>query len=358
MNISGRNVFLNINPLGDLVMASVIVRALQSMGAIVTMRVPGFALDMARLLDVPVMSNKEEILGADPLVVELGKYLQNDVHFGSLPDDGYVSVYDIDRTHSDGGSFGHLCQWMAVYTAETLGIEPFEVNPTDIQFRMTTNLIMKATEIITQQLPNAGGKPIVLFSVAAGSNNRILPPGVVLAVISQLGDDFCPVLLAPLPNDVPEFEQMDVPKLKCDLVDLPAVLTSVDALVSTDSGPTHIAAAGIQGCVLANGRELEARGGMTIDPKRLIMGVGSSHPLSLVYAGNQFVQVPQGVCPVMPCGAHGYGDPNRTRFEGRQLYFIGQSACIFPEYSETLLAPCMKAVSPEEIVEKVRAAVA
>lgn len=342
-----KKVILDIAPLGDIMMMRAVSVALKGLGWEPTIRVPDFALSLALQMQVPVIGAKEEVEGVT--VLKMGDYLNYDTHFESLPM-AFRSSRDILRPNGAADPLGHLCQWMGVHAATLLGIEPFAVDPGEVRLALTADSLISGETLLREQVQS--NKPTVILSVGAGSQNRILPPGVILEVIELLGNDAQAVLLKPLPNGLPGFDGIDVPYVECkNLALLPAFLFCADAVVSTDSGPFHIAAAAIQGA-RSEGESFD------LEEKSLILAAGSSSPYTLLYKGNQFVQAPASSCPILPCGRHGYGDTIPARMDGHQFFEIKNSLCIYPEYTATGLAPCMKAISAEQIVAKVREAIA
>lgn len=343
-------VVLTTAPFGDTVAMSAVVKGLEQKNIPAVLSVPEGRLSLAEHMRVSVAPQGAAL--ENTVSVEMGDYLNNDVHFRPLPDRRFKAAGDIPRLNQAGQELGHLSQWMAVQIAEKLKIEPFPVDPAEAKIFLTAEQLLVGQKLLCEQVGT--DKPVVLIAPDAGSPNRVIPPALIRQIMERLGRDIEVALLEPLPKPelIAGFDKIEVAHVKSSLAEWPAVLAAAKAVVTADSGSFHVAAAVRQGSA---GEAQKA--GLRLHPEQVILVAGSSNPLALIYRGNQYVVPPKNVCEVIPCGRHGYDQEKPNRLQSLPLHMIEKSACIWDDYPKTGLARCMAAVSPDEIVAKVRQAI-
>lgn len=235
--------------------------------------------------------------------------------------------------------YGHLCEWMARLCSLQLGLE-IQASRDNVRIPLSRDEINHGREIIRSD------KPVVVLAPVSNTKNRNIPVATVLEIARGLDNAATTCLLAPIPDQYADLGLTVVGSK--DLRIAAAALLAVDAIVTVDSGPLHLAAAAIQG-------NLDAKGA---NPEKLVVVLGSSHPNVVSYEGNQIVQGGQEVCQIAPCGIHGYYPNSEYSQElGYPVFSTGlekdKSGCIMPNYGQVETASCMMTIDPNEITQKV-----
>jgi len=315
--------------IGDAIMVSALQKQLNDLGCVTGIISKGFTLPLWKGLESVVMYNLEDQVED---FVDLSGYLR---HFP------YSSLLPGEMTEED--RYGHLCEWMAYEFLEKTR-EKLDVSRDDVRIVLTPEEIEFGRDVIYEK---SNGKPVVILSPYSTAKNKNLIMEKLKRLVKILSEFSTVCQLEPFEDD--QHVENTVPVGDRNLRKSSAILLASQAYLGVDSGPSHM----INGAIQGNQERLID--GVSGDPSRVIMVVGSSRPYSVSYEGNQTV-FNDGGCMVAPCGAHGYW-PLEKYEEFFEKQFFGtdgdKSGCVFKNYSKAEVPSCMD-FSVDEVVERVR----
>lgn len=215
--------------------------------------------------------------------------------------------------------YGHLCEWMARVCSQQLGSD-ITASRDNVCIELTQDEISKGKTL----LPS--GNPVVIMAPVSSTKNRNIPVQTIRQISENLRGIATACLLSPVPE---QYLTLGLGVIGSnDLRIAAAALLAADVVITSDSGPLHLASGAVQG----NQESLNA------NPKKIIAVLGSSHPEVVTYLGNQVVTSAKIECEIAPCGAHGY---------------TSAPECVLPNYRLVETASCMMAISADEVTQKV-----
>lgn len=240
--------------------------------------------------------------------------------------------------------YGHISEWMGLIVSQQLGMN-LEVSPDDVKIKLMRDEIEQARDRLYTLSKETNRLPVVIIVPGASTKNRSLTSMQAEAIASRLKGTATPLLLEPLHD---RYSAIDILRVGGNLREAAALLLAADSVVTVDTGPLHITQAGMQGNL-----EIAQALGISVDPRKLVVALGSSRPEVVAYKGNQAVHASAG-CPVSPCGLHGEAALGGIgKFQIPLHVSDDKSACIYPGSKQLETAPCMESVPAGEIVEKV-----
>ncbi|MBI5072401.1 hypothetical protein HZA99_01135 [Candidatus Woesearchaeota archaeon] len=350
-------IFLSTGAIGDMVIASALHAPFYerdiSMGIVSAEFTRGLWQHFGNTITYAY--GKDKVLPefpTDAVVVDIRNYLRHLPHSQNLPQ--WLTKQEEKRK-------GHLCEWMAYEAAtacpgiERILKETFKVTRDDVQIILTEEEIEEGKARINEIRKESNNKLVTILAPYSNTENRNMGMRQLEEVVVGLQDTTTVCQLEPFqPAD---YVVGTKPVGDRDLRKVAALLLAADAYIGVDSGPLHI----INGAIQGTGWYSHKLDGKR-DPAKVFVVLGSSHPDVVAYEGNTIITAltSHAVCPVAPCGAHGYVAPEEYGKYFGEIFHPSRkegdkSGCIYQEHDFPNTAPCMSAVSSEQIVEAVQA---
>jgi len=321
--------------IGDIIIASALQAALAREGYKTGVISKAFTLPLwDGLEDVAVYEVEAQVKGAE--IVDISDYSRHLPHLSKLP----AEFAGVKRV-------GHLCEWMA-YELSLQSGHKLDVSRDDIRIILDEKEMDFGKKEVDKY--RSGENPTVVITPYKGTQNRDLPLESWVRITQGLKDLDATILQLVNPFAKEPLIEGCYPIGDKDLRKVAAIVGCADAFIGTDSGPLHLMNGVLQGC--------------SWDPWRdtVIVACGSSNPEVICYEGNGFAS--SSLCPVSPCGAHGYIDVGEYGARlGREFHVMqGDEArttlpgCAYKSYVKAGVAPCMAYISTDGIVQQVQRA--
>lgn len=339
-------VLISTGAIGDVVLASALQKSLNDAGYHTGLVSAGFTLPLWRGLEnVSVYAFGENksvpALPENAIVANLGDYLSN------LP---YANMIPESFTGEKSKGLNHLSEWMAYALYAKTGLN-FRATRDNVRIVLDREEVVFGREEVQSLAKMHEAKKVVVISPYSSTKNKNLPRVTLEKLVEGIKDVAVPCLLTPYAEN--QKITGTVPIGNKDLRKATAILLAAHAYVGVDSGPLHMLMGAIQGTPKEN-----LIPGVNADPRKVVISLGSSGLLAVAYKNNLVVSA-TGDCCVAPCGVYGYAPLElHDKVLGRRFYPTAKdkSGCIFEDYELFDTAPCMEAISAEEIIEDVRAA--
>ena len=244
---------------------------------------------------------------------------------------------------------GYLCEWMAYAMYKQDPVMKLDVSRDDVRIVLDKEEVEFGRAYIMNISKSNGGLPVVVLSPFSTSINRNLAMNTLEEVVGGIKDFAVPCQLSPYSEE--QYIQGTTPIGDNRLRVASSILLACDAYVGVDSGPLHMINGAIQGTP-----ENELVDGVIDNRKKIVICVGSSHPDVVTYKDNVIIQGSK-ECGFAPCGAHGYCSVDKYS-EGLGVKFRptdkDKSGCVYDDYGDMEVSPCMAAISAEEIIENIK----